>query len=428
MNDVEKILKWIREVDVKSLPYNVIGIGWGRKEKNGIKTDEYGVIFTVNSKKPFEELKPEEIIPKNLEITLNDPQTDILSSLTFKTDVKEPILHQKIVSYCHTPSNTINPVKEHRDRTRTLIGGIETSSNWGKIVGTLGIFVKDKTDGQIVALSNNHVFANSQLTSLFQTPNEQGTTTTLEISGFQPSGYWKTTPENDYIGKCKRAVMIGDENPEILYYINSTPIIWRTSSDAAILELSNYNLIDSISSPNILNFDEVAPFEFASDAEIDSLAPGASNSGSPIFRSGRTLGPIGYPGNTFSCNLSVSELNLALVAPYSYYGSWFPNCFYVDGDVVAGAGGDSGSALFALFNEGNPALSAWKLVGLLFAGGDNYTIGCRITEIASALNIAPWNTDIPTLSSQKTVISLKDDYSQTVTLSGRKFYQAGFIH
>ena len=35
MNTVEKILKWIREVDIKSLPYNVVGIGWGQKEKNG---------------------------------------------------------------------------------------------------------------------------------------------------------------------------------------------------------------------------------------------------------------------------------------------------------------------------------------------------------------------------------------------------------
>lgn len=423
MKEVDKILKWIREVNIKELPYNVLAIGWGPRRKNGIETGEYCIIFTVKEKKPLDELKPEEIIPKNLEISI-----DYIQNIFIKTDVIEPVFCQKLPALCHTNSNTIDPVQQNRIRRRPLMGGIEAMTDWGNFVGTLGILVKDKTDGQIVALSNNHVFANSQVTAELKTANELGSTSTTKISGYQPTGYWRTTAQNDYIGKCKRAVMVGDVSSSIIGYNNGFPILDETSSDAAILEISNYNLLDPLSSGNVLNFDVKAPYQFATDEEIDSLAPLASNSGAPVFRSGRTLGPIGFPGNTYSCGLSVYELNWALVGTYSGYISYFSNCFYVRGNVDAGAGGDSGSAMFALFNRNNPSLSAWKLIGLLFAGPEDnsYTIGCRITNIANSLNIVPWDTNIPTLSSKIDIITLKEDFSQNISLSGRVYYQTGY--
>lgn len=423
MKNINEILKWIREVDVKKLSYNALAIGWGPQRKNGVETGDYGLIFTVKEKKPIEQLKPEEIIPKNLEIS-----TEYLQDTYVKTDVVEPVLCRKLPAYCHTASNTIDPVQQNRIKRRPLMGGIEAMTDWGNFVGTLGILVKDKTDGQIVALSNSHVFANSQAHALLRTPNDQGFTSTINISGYQPTGYWRTTAQNDYIGKCKRTVMIGDVSPYILFYIDNVPVIDETSCDAAILELSNYNLIDPLSSGNILNFDIKAPYQFATDEEIDSLVPPASNAGAPIFRSGRSLGPVGFPGNTYSCGLSVYELDWAFVGLYSGYASYFSNCFYVRGDVSPGTGGDSGSAMFALFNRNNPSLSAWKLIGLLFAGpeDDSYTIGCRITNIANSLNIGPWDTKIPSLSSKMQIVTLKDDFNTNISLSGRTYYQTGY--
>jgi len=429
MNNVEKILKWIREVDIKTLPYDVISIGWGPKEKNGQRTNEYGLIFTVLNKKPLSELNSNQIIPKTFQIEIEDSITKLIENVTFKTDIVEPKRHNKIITYCHSPSDTVDPVKQNRLRRRVLTGGIETMTDWGNYVATLGIFVKDSTDGQVVALSNNHVFANSQVSAKLKTPNEQGFTTTLDISGYQPTGYWKTTPENDYIGKCKRSVLIGNISNTIIGYQGGYPILGITSCDAAILSLSSYNLIDSITSPNILNFDVNAPYVFATDEEIDSLVVGGSNEGAPIFRSGRTLGPIGEPGNTYSCSLSVYKFDAALVGLYSGYLSYFTNCFFVEGNVSAGAGGDSGSAMFALFNEGNTSLSAWKMIGLLFAGPEDnsYTIGCRITRIEEALKISPWNTTIPSLSSKSYTAIVPNNYNQTITLSGRVFHQVGYI-
>lgn len=423
MNDVEKILKWIREVDIKTLRYDVVGIGWGPKKVNGVETEECGVIFTVKEKKPLEELTYFETIPKYIEVPIDDGM-----AVSTITDVIEPVLCQKLPTDCNTRSSVLNPVSQHRIRRRPLMGGIESMSNWGNFVGTLGIFVKDKTDGQIVALSNSHIFANSQVDASFLTPNDMGTTSTLKISGYQPTGYWRTTAQNDYIGSCKRTVMIGNIDNSIVGNSGGYPVIANTSCDAAILGLSNYTLINSLCSPNVLDFNIKAPYQFATDAEIDSLAIGGSNQGAPIFRSGRTLGAVGFPGNSYSCGLSVYQFNTALVGLYSGFVSYFSDSFYVRGNVTAGAGGDSGSAMFALFNRNSPSLSAWKLIGLLFAGpnDETYTIGCRITNIANALNIGPWDTKMPTISSKSDVLTLGGDFSQTVALSGRVYYQTGY--
>ena len=104
---------------------------------------------------------------------------EVSETVVVKTDVKIAKVHEKIISYCHPTSNTISPVRDHRSRQRTLMGGIEAMTDWGNYVGTLGLFVQDKSDGQIVALSNNHVFANSQVVASLENPNEQGFTTTL---------------------------------------------------------------------------------------------------------------------------------------------------------------------------------------------------------------------------------------------------------
>jgi hypothetical protein len=430
-NNVDKIIKWVREVDRNYLPNGVVNLGWGPKVKNGIETGEYCVIFTVLEKKPIDKLTIEEIIPDELQLDIDD------TIITFATDVVEPIEYKRLIQYCNLQSNTVDPVRQNRIRRRPIMGGIETMTDWGNYVGTLGLLVKDKTDGQIVALSNNHVYAASQVGVFFNRVNDMGYTNNLTVSGFQPTGFWKTTRENDCIGRAKRAVLIGDK-------VNYSPgligaYIDETSCDAAIVELSGYSLIDSLSSPNVLNFRELAPYKFANDLEIDSLAPGGSNSGAPIFRSGRTLGPIGFPGNTLACGLSVSQLGWEVVGSYSGLASYFSNCFRVRGNVAPGAGGDSGSAMFALFNRNNPSLSAWKCIGLLFAGPEDnsFTIGCRISVIERELNIAPWDTKIPTLTSKKTIIRTEpyildeygnfySDFLTTLTLSGRKFFQIGY--
>jgi anaerobic C4-dicarboxylate transporter len=80
-----------------------------------------------------------------------------------------------------------------------------------------------------------------------------------------------------------------------------------------------------------------------------------------------------------------------------------------------------------------PTVSAWKVIGLLFAGpGDStYSIGCRITSIVQKLDITPWNTIMPTVSATyKTIVISPLSYTTMqdscyVTLSGRKYFYVG---
>lgn len=115
-----------------------------------------------------------------------------------------------------------------------------------------------------------------------------------------------------------------------------------------------------------------------------------------------------------------------------YFGggflSYFPESIYVRGNVSPGFGGDSGSTFFALLSSNIPSLSTWKVIGLLFAGPQDstYMIGCRITNIVDALDIAPWDCTLPTVSSLSVTFSAADT-SSTITLSGRKYYQIGCV-
>lgn len=411
--NTENVLKWVRETTTGDLPYNVVGIGWGPKVSNGQETGENCLIFSVEEKKSLEELSPSEIIPQTLSI----------ENIDVKTDVQVLQTYVPCLVNCHSTSPLVEPVKSNRIRSRPLRAGSE-GGTWNTLMGTLGTFVVDKNDGQIVGLTNNHVIAN-QYIAHFREKNASGFTNTSDISAHQPIGTYKTNFTNDYIGKCKIPIVFGGIK------IDPFRTTLQAICDASTISLSSYDLINS-TSLQPLGFEYPPPYQFATDEEIDSLLNSSSpNYAAPIFKSGRTTGPIGFPGNTFSCSVSVYEFNDVSVGPYlKGYSVYFPNCCKIRGNVIPTMGGDSGSAVYALFDQLNPTLSAWKLVGLIFAGSiDNSTgIFCRIPYIADALNIAPWDgVTIPTLSSKPTYVTTADLNSLTITLSGRTFYQLGGI-
>ena len=418
--NVHDAMEWIRSLDRSNFSSNLVGVGWGQKTVRGQETDEYSLIFRVAEKKPLQDLLPNEVIPTTINI----------KEVEYITDVQQCPLDEALVNDCHSISDTIPPVSTSRKRTRPLMGGTESETSWGIYVATLGIFVTDKSDGQVVALSNNHVFAASQVHAFYNATNSDGFKSVEPLSSFQPTGYYRTTTGNDCIGRAKRCVIIGNKD----YTLASANLINNTSCDAAISSLSSYTLIDTVSSPRILGFNANPPFQFATDYEIDSLLDISSpNYAAPIFKCGRTTGPIGYPGNTYSCKVSVYEFNTANVGTYSGYRSYFSNSFWARGNAIAGRGGDSGSAYFALLSANNYTLSAWKCIGLLFAGpaDSSYSVGCRITSVIKDLDVVPWDGKIPTLSASKHLLTLPSTQIQpwgtsaVITLSGRKYYQLG---
>lgn len=422
--DLTEVLEWVRTVNPKTLPYDIISVGWGPKFTNGVPTGENSLIFTVREKKSIEELDVQKIIPS----TLNVQNIEVV------TDVQKAVLNQLYVD-CHTISDFISPVKDHRVKCRPLSGGTEAVVPAPLPAGfysvaTLGMFVIDKADGQVAALSNNHVFGAIQAVASANLRNSFNKTNIIDLSGYQPTGVYASVPNggpDDYIGTTKINVPFGNQDSSFLPGWG-LPMLGYSSCDAALLKLKDNSLINS-SSVNIINFSQKGPYVWATDSEIDSLLnPVSPNFRSPAFKAGRTTGPVGFPGyQTTTCQISVYKFDASptFIGGPDGYASIFTNCFYVSGNVDAGAGGDSGSVYFSLLSSKSTTASAWKVIGLLFAGNTEVSIGCRITSISSALNIAPWSGVIPTLSSTFTVALADTLSSPTVTLSGRTFYQLG---
>lgn len=308
--------------------YDAIGVSIGLKERGNKLTDEIAVIFHVNSKKDISELSPEKVIPRQLTHLGIDVITDVNESANFNTlstlideiqvdsipldsneldtdmgsifDLTEG--NSNLIKLDSSASNNLTPaarvdywndfdsatIADHRAKHRPLKGG--TSSIYYKgSAATLGLIVSDGTDGSPVLLSNNHVYAASQFAGTDASAyGNYGNA--LPLSTIQPSKSDGGDPSTDIVGKFKRVVPLKATGSNFI--------------DAAISTFHNTDISDSV-----LNFNQSGPYEFATTDEIDSLLDvNSPNFKAPVFRSGRTLGPIGFPGNvvTQQVNRSVA--------------------------------------------------------------------------------------------------------------------------
>ena len=211
--------------------------------------------------------------------------------------------------------------------------------------------------------------------------------------------------------------------------------------DAAITTL---NTIDS-DSYKILNMQSecsVRYLDFATTAEIDALL----ESQAPLFKAGRTTGPIGYPiSNIYgdsTCEISVSDLHASASVGGYFNGTAeiivdFEDCIvfsYKNNDPGVTIVGDSGSVLIGDIN------GKLKIVGLVFAGtpvtdpndvtiDGSIGIANRIDKVAELLHVKPWKSAtkikldsedpacpiiLPGRSSEKIII-----------VNGKKYWQVG---
>ena len=482
MSKIKQIFDYCKEINNDAshpvrTKYRVSGAGVGDKIKNGANTGKMSIILYVNEKKNIDLLSEEEIIPNTLNIHGIDVTTDVMVLQKAFTLVQN--------KYCHAENPNIDPVKQHRQKQRPLKGGISSSSGgmlatngYGEFTdATLGIIVRDRTDGQIVLLSNNHVYGNSiympsvegsyinylpaeygvqikkvlndvRFLKAVQPGNrhksrdvygylgdgvkasdafshigyplfhEQSDKSNAPVNPYGSYALSSNAPETtqDVIGKTKRTVLFGDEVP----FLDIQSIGFsRTSVDAGIVELSSYDLIDPIESNQILNFTEPGPYKFATEEEIYSLFDETSlNFQSPIFRAGRTLGPLGDEGSEIgSCTLyGNGQLSAAAYGPLivnTRTGLFnFPESIFIvgDGTINVGQPGDSGTAVFAQLSSTVPSASAWKLIGLLFAGPStlDYAAISPIHLIQKKLNITPWDGTMPLLSSTTETLTVFD--------------------
>lgn len=408
--------------------YDIVSTGVGFKKVAGEYINVKCITFGVKKKLPLNQIPLDKIIPSSF----------IIDGETVYTDVYEESEFRIQPTYCHNsgdqavPPNVPPPVSFNRARTRPLSGGISGAASpvTGFVnAGTLGGVVVDLFDGTVVGITNAHVGA-SPGGSDFQAPIALSipTTTTAAISTFtfgarasayraidfyQPSSWDSGIADNpsDMVGSMKRAM----------------PIILPPGSNK--LDVCLINLSDDIVSTGSW-FPLSAPFNYAPDfATKDEINEITLND--PLFKSGRTLGPL---GSDSSCDLRLVNNSFSIGVIFDGNVMNYTDLLRVESPYTnsfVSSGGDSGSLVYACLSSTVPAASAWKIIGLHFAGSSTLGAAIRIDNIAQMFSVSAYKGDIrsatPPLCSYK-ILPYTTYYNQpSAFYNGKTYWTLGRI-
>jgi len=336
---------------------NVIGVGAGRKWKDGHSTEEEAVVVLVKKKVDKKELSSEDLLPKEVEYNKSKVKVDVIEV------------------------GKIHALNEHQFNHRPLVPGV-SCGHFQITAGTLGLFVKK--DGKPHILSNNHVMANSNLALLgdpiYQPGPMDGGRSRHTVAHLTEFPVISFTAKNKV--DAALALLVGhdaspvkpeppvvDEPEEKLPWWKR---VWNTIIDflrkllgggrdsSMDVQATSQNItpqVEPIAFSNaMLNF----PIELTGNlAEIDV--------GDRVQKSGRTTGYT--TGEILAEGVTVEvEFGPGQVA-------MFENQIIADN---MSAGGDSGSTVFKMNGDA---------IGLLFAGSDTVTILNPIQYVFQELNI-----------------------------------------
>lgn len=115
---------------------NVVGVAVGYRESHGERTDEPAVAVLVEQKMPEAALTDDDMVPREI----NGVRTDVFEVGQLRALQVDP-----------SPRGKFRPV---------IPGGV-SMAHFKVTAGTLAVVVRDRTTGERLLLSNNHVFANS---------------------------------------------------------------------------------------------------------------------------------------------------------------------------------------------------------------------------------------------------------------------------
>ncbi len=118
---------------------NVVGVATGYRRKKGQVTDTPAVAVLVQQKKPIAALNDEDMVPE----TIDGVRTDVIE-----------------VGYLQAMGTAI-PDLSAKGRYRPNIPAGVSISHYKVTAGVIGAVVKDRTTGERLILSNNHVLANA---------------------------------------------------------------------------------------------------------------------------------------------------------------------------------------------------------------------------------------------------------------------------
>ena len=315
---------------------NVVGMGYGLKYKSGKRTDRDCIVVFVRKKVDLSELRSRDVIPEDLD--------------GVAVDVKE--------------IGILTAHKNRTDRWRPSPGGVSVG-HYDITAGTLGAFVKDKTTGETLILSNNHVMANSNVASRGDAILQPG-----PIDGGQ-------NPQ-DRIANLERWVRIdysggGDDNggsscpiaKSAAGIMNSAAKLIRSQSRLTTYRVSAVaNEVDAAVAKPVDG--SVIDDEIIDIGKIDGVKD--PELGMAVRKSGRTTGTT--TGTIESLDATVQV---------GYGGNRVAQFEHQILTTNMSQPGDSGSLLV----DG----SENKAVALLFAGSDQVTVHSPIQKVMELLEI-----------------------------------------
>ena len=311
---------------------NVVGVGTGYKISKGVQTSEMCLVTLVRQKMPLDGLSPQSVVPKQLDGVL--------------TDVVEV--------------GDLRALQARTDRWRPAPGGVSIG-HYQITAGTLGAVVRDRTSGERLILSNNHVLANSNSANagdpILQPGTADGGTTSADTIAHLER--FVTIQFSLEPGNCSIASSFAEVGNAIASLLGSTHRVQTIRANPQATNLVDCAVARPVNSVDVL--DEILEIGTVSGTVEATL-------GMAVRKSGRTTGLTTGVITVLDATVNVS------------YGTGRVAQF--DNQIVAGPmsqGGDSGSLVVAG--------DALKAVGLLFAGSDQSTIFNPIQAVLDGLSV-----------------------------------------
>ena len=421
MNINELTRKYLTETDD-----NIVGVGYGRKIKNGILTNEKALQFTVKKKLPIEELNENNKIPSSITYSGETFITDVIEGTPVPTLTYGFSSYDEFYTWMDVYTTPVKPT--NRNKIRPLKGGVSLTNvtNLQSSKGTFGFLAKDNEDNTLVGVTNNHVINPNGFIASDRIGEPIIGVNNNKI--VQPASLdWTGGTYIDYeIGVVKRYM------PWKANVTNNFIDCALTTIDASIVDNSESWKIEGFS-------DITVGMPFATTQEINDLL----DSGANVYAAGRSSASKGE-GDTKLKLLSIFY-STGIYYGYGTTVTYNDLIQFIATDGITDVcyesdwAGDSGSVVFADIS------GTKKIIGLVMAGTvansavenpwthtmiDAYTsaICCRIDRIASQMNISAWTGGAIGYSDKNNIQEYvleglcSDPY---VIIGGNKYFQAG---
>ncbi|MTI82095.1 MAG: hypothetical protein FH758_14740 [Firmicutes bacterium] len=317
---------------------NVMGVGVGHKQVGNMRTKQMSMVILVEKKIPPEDLKRNHIVPRKLD----GVDTDIIEVGRIKM-----------------------LANNRKERIRPALPGCSIG-NYRVSAGTLGAIVRDRTTGERLILSNNHILANGS--------NGYDGRASVGDPILQP-GKYDGGSENDVVGHLLRYIPINRGVSEqqaagcpiassFSTVTNTMLRMIRPNYTIKVLkQMRKNNTVDcALARPDRADLIDNEIIGLGRVNGTTDLRPGM-----PVVKSGRTSGITRGVVTTIGTTLKVEMDGNETVT--------FNDQVTTD---LSSEGGDSGSLVLTPDNQA---------VGLLFAGSDRMTVFNPIQSVMDALNI-----------------------------------------